>query len=141
MEEYILKKEKEKRVQRMDLKEKAEQTERDIAQLKESREKAERALAVLKDKHERTEGENLVRELDHLQDQRKPQCVIDCHEMELAKQKDLVEALNQELDDQDHELSLERSRYSTHTTALSPLLEQERQHMPTGILMSVRRRR
>ena len=25
------------------------------------------------------------------------------HEMELSKQKDLVEALNQELDDQDHE--------------------------------------
>ena len=37
-------------------------------------------------------------------------------EMELAKQKDLVEALNQELDDQDHELSLEHSRYFTHTT-------------------------
>ena len=67
MEEYILKKEKEKRVQQMDLKDKAEQTERDIAQLKESRENAERALAVLEDKNERTEGENLVRELDHLQ--------------------------------------------------------------------------
>ena len=97
----------------MDLKEKAEQTERYIAQLnlklslKESRKNAERALAALKDTHERTEGENRVRELHHLQDQRKLESVIDCHEMELAKQKDLVEALNQELDDQDHELSLE----------------------------------
>ena len=63
------------------------------------------------------------------------------HEMELAKQKDLVEALNQELDDQDHELSLERSRYFTHTTVLRQLLEQERQHRPTGIRMPVRRRR
>ena len=80
----------------MDLKEKAEQTERDIAQLKESRENAERALAALKDKHERTEGENLVRELDHLQYQRKLESVTDFHEMELAKQKDLVEALNQD---------------------------------------------
>ena len=131
MEDHILKKEKEKRVQRMDLKEKAEQTERDIAQLKESRENAERALAALKGKHERTEGENLVRELDHLQDQRKLESVIDCHEMELAKQKDLVEALNQELDDQDHELSLasERSRYFTHTTALRQLYEHERQQI------------
>ncbi len=33
------------------------------------------------------------------------------HEMELAKQKYLIKALIQELDDQDHELSLERSRY------------------------------
>ena len=40
MADYILKKEKEKRVERMDLKEKAEQTERDIAQLKESRKNA-----------------------------------------------------------------------------------------------------
>jgi hypothetical protein len=48
MEEHILKKEKEKRVQRMDLKEKAEQTERDIAQLNESRENlnAERACCA-----------------------------------------------------------------------------------------------
>ena len=54
--------------------------------------------------------------------------------MELAaKQKDSVEALNQELDDQDHELSLERSRYFTHTTAWRQLYEQERQHMPRGI--------
>ena len=66
-------------------------------------------------------------------------------EMELAKQKDLVEELNQELDDQDHELSLERSRYFTHTTVLRKLLEHERQHRPslrpTGIRMPVRRRR
>ena len=34
MEEYILKKEKEKRVERMDLKEKAEQTKREIADQK-----------------------------------------------------------------------------------------------------------
>ena len=125
----------------MDLKEKAEQTERDIAQLEESRKNAERALAALKDKHERTEGENLVRELDHLQDQRKLESVIDCHEMELAKQKDLAETLNQELEDQDHELSLERSRYFTHNTALRQLWEHERQHMPKGIRMPVRRRR
>ncbi len=59
----------------------------------------------------------------------------------LAKQKDLVEALNQELDGQDHKLSLERSRYFTHTTALRQLYEQERQHMPRGICMPVRRRR
>ncbi len=64
------------------------------------------------------------------------------HEMELAKQKDLVKALNQELDDQDHELSFERSRYTTtHTTALRQLHEQELQHMPKGIRMPVRRRR
>ena len=127
----------------MDLKKKAEQTERDIVHLKESRENAERggALAALKDKQERTEGENLVRELDHLQDQRKLESVIDCHEMELTKQNDLVETLNQELEDQDHELSLERSRYFTHTTALRQLWEHERQHMPKGIRMPVRRRR
>ena len=141
MEEYILKKEKEKRVQRMNLKEKAEQTERDIAQLKESHENAERALAALKDEHKRTEGENLVRELDHLQDIRKLENVIDCRESELWKQKDLVESLNQELDDQDHELSLERSRYLTHTTVLRQLWEHDRQHMQKGIRMPVRRRR
>ena len=56
--------------------------------------------------------------------------MIVSHEMELAaKQKDLVEVLNQELDDQDHELSLERSRYFTQTTVLRQLLEHERQHM------------
>ena len=49
--------------------------------------------------------------------------MIVSHEMELAaKQKDLVEVLNQELDDQDHELSLERSRYFTQTTVLRQLL-------------------
>ncbi len=48
----------------------------------------------------------------------KLESVIDGHEMELDKQKDMAEALNQELDDQDHELSLERSRYFMHTTAL-----------------------
>ena len=74
-------------------------------------------------------------------EQRELESVIVGHEMELAKQKDLVEALNQELDDQDHELSLERSRYFTHTTVLRQLLEHERQHRPTGIRMPVRRRR
>ena len=74
-------------------------------------------------------------------EQRELESVIVGHEMELAKQKDLVEAMNQELDDQDHELSLERSRYFTHTTALRQLYEQERQHMPRGICMPVRRRR
>ena len=74
-------------------------------------------------------------------EQRELESVIVGHEMELAKQKYLVEALNQELDDQDHELSLERSRYFTHTTALRQLWEHERQHMPTGIRMPVRRRR
>ena len=77
----------------------------------------------------------------HYLEQRELESVIVGHEMELAKQKDLVEALNQELDDQDHELSLERSRYFTHTTVLRQLLEQERQHRPTGIRMPVRRRR
>ena len=68
--------------------------------------------------------------------------MIVSHEMELAaKQKDLVEVLNQELDDQDHELSLERSRYFTHTTVLRQLLEHERQHMPTGMCWPVHRRR
>ena len=81
-------------------------------------------------------------ELDHLQDLRKVEAVVDCRESELAKQKDLVEALNQELDDQDHELSLERSRYITHTTVLRQLLEHERQHpFQGGIRMPVRRRR
>ena len=45
------------------------------------------ALAAQKDKHERTEDENPVRELDHLQDQRKLESMINCLEMELAKQK------------------------------------------------------
>ena len=61
------------------------------------------------------------------------------HEMELAKQKDLVEALNQELDYQDHEPSLERSRYVTHTRVLRELYEQERQRMPKGIRICRRR--
>ncbi len=75
-------------------------------------------------------------------EQRELESVIVGHEMELAKQKDLVEALNQELDNQDHELSLERSRYFTHTiTVLRQLLEHERQNMPKGIRMPVRRRR
>jgi hypothetical protein len=89
------------------------------------------ALAALKDEHERTEGENLVRELDHLQDhQRKLESVpvIDCHEMELAKQNKLVKVLNQKLDDPDHEMSIERSRYFAHMTALRQLCEYERQH-------------
>ena len=68
-------------------------------------------------------------ELDHLQDLRKVEDVVHCRESELAKQKDLVEALNQELDDQDHELSLECSRYFTHTTVLRQLYEHERQHI------------
>ena len=74
-------------------------------------------------------------------EQRELESVIVGHEMELAKQKDLVKALNQELDDRDHELSLEHSRYFTHTTALRQLYELERQHMPKGIRMPVRRRR
>jgi hypothetical protein len=78
-------------------------------------------LSALNDNHERTECENLERTLDHLQDQRKLESVIDGHEMELAKQTYLVEALNQELDLQDHELSLERSRFFTHTTAFRQL--------------------
>jgi hypothetical protein len=135
MEEHIRKKEKEKIVHLMDLSERAEETKREIADLRASREKAEHALAALTDMHKRTEGENLVRELDHLQVQRKLESLIDIHEMELAKQKDLVEALNQELDDQDHELSLERSRYVTHTRILREVYEQERQQMqmPKGI--------
>ena len=79
--------------------------------------------------------------LGHYLEQRKLESVIVGHEMELAEQKDLVEALNQELDDQDDELSLERSRYFTHTTVLRQLLEHERQHMQKGIRMPVRRRR
>ena len=81
-------------------------------------------------------------ELDHLQDLRKVEAVVHCRESELAKKKDLVEALNQELDYQDHELSLERSRYIAHTTVLRQLYEHERKHIvPTGIRMPVRRRR
>ncbi len=79
--------------------------------------------------------------LGHYLEQRELESVIVGHEMELAKQKDLVEALNQELDDQDHELSLECSRYFTHTTVLRQLLEHERQHMPKGIRMPFIRRR
>ena len=117
----------------------AEQTQREIAQLKKSHENVERAVADLKEKHY---NEITVMELDHLQDLRKVEAVVDCRESELAKQKDLVEALNQELDYQDHELSLERSRYFTHTTALRQLYEHERKHIvPTGIRMPVRRRR
>ena len=79
-------------------------------------------------------------ELDHLQDLRKVEAVVHCRDSELAEQKDLVEALNQELDDQDHELSLERSRYFTHTTVLRQLLEHERQHPFQGGICFRRRR-
>ena len=75
-------------------------------------------------------------------EQRELESVIIGHEMELAKQKDLVEALNQELDNQDHELSLWRFRYFTHTKVLRQLLEHERQHpFQGGIRVPVRRRR
>ena len=93
------------------------------------------------DKHKQNQDELSKIGLGHYLEQRELESVIVGHEMELAKQKDLVEALNQELDDQDHELSLERSRYFTHTTALRQLWKHERQHMPKGIRMPVRRRR
>ncbi len=41
----------------MDLKEKSEQTKREIADLKASRENAERKLAALTDKHKKTQDE------------------------------------------------------------------------------------
>ena len=116
----------------------AEQNKREIAKLKASRENAERALAALKDKHEKTQDELNRIGLGHYLEQRELESVIDGYETELAKQKDLVEVLKQELDDQDHELSLERSRYVTHTRVLRELYEQERQHMPKGI--RIRRR-
>jgi hypothetical protein len=56
-ERHILKKEDEKRVKRMDLKEKAEQTKRETAELKASRENAERASAELKDKLEKLQNQ------------------------------------------------------------------------------------
>jgi flagellar biosynthesis chaperone FliJ len=121
---------------------KEEKEKRDIAELKAARENAERKLAELTDKHEKTQDELSKIGLGHYLEQRELESVIVGHEMELAKQKDLVEALNQELDDQDHELSLERSRYFTHTTVLRQLLEHERQHpFQGGIRMPVRRRR
>ncbi len=51
MEGHIRKKEKEKIINRMGLKEKAEQTKREIAVLNASRENAERELAAPTDKH------------------------------------------------------------------------------------------
>ena len=58
-ERHILKKEDEKRVKRMDLKEKAEQTKRETAELKASRENAERASAELKDTLEKLQHQYL----------------------------------------------------------------------------------
>ncbi len=69
----------------MDLKEITERTQREIAQLKESNEKAEHAMEV--------------RKLDHLMEQRELEGLIGRREMEVAKEKDLVEALNRRLDD------------------------------------------
>ena len=136
---FILKKEKEKGLKQMDLMERTERTQREIAHLQESREIAERALDELTDKHEKAQDELNKLGLGHYLERRELESVIDGHEMELAKQKDLVEALNRELDDQDHELSLERSRYVKHTRVLRELYEQERQYMPKGI--RIRRRR
>ena len=112
---------------------KEEKEKRDIAELKAARENAERKLAALTDyvtdKLEKNQDKLSKIGLCHYLEQRELESVIVGHEMELAKQKDLVEALNHELDDQDHELSLERSRYFTHTTVLRQLLEHERQHI------------
>ncbi len=79
-----------------------------------------RAVADLKEKHY---NEINVIELDRLQDLRKLDAVIDCRESELSKQKDLVEELKQELDDQDGELAEmddalaeQRDRYDAHTS-------------------------
>ena len=77
--------------------------------MKAARENAKRKLAALTDKHEKTQDELSKIGLGHYLEQRELESVIVGHEMELAKQKDLVEALNQELDDHDHELSLKRS--------------------------------
>ena len=79
---------------------KEEKENRDIAELKAARENAERKLAELTDKHEKTQDELSKIGLGHYLEQRELESVIVGHEMELAKQ--VVEALNQELDDQDH---------------------------------------
>ena len=94
---------------------KEEKEKREIAELKAAaRENAERKLAALTDKHEKPQDELSKIGLNHhYLELRELDSVMVGHEMELAKQKDLVEALNQELDDQDHALSLERSRYFT----------------------------
>ena len=59
--------------------------------------------------------------------------MIDRREMEVRKQKDLVEALNQELDDKDDELAemddalaKQRDRYVRHSFYWSSALQQER---------------
>ena len=70
MADYILKKEKEKRVERMDLKENAEQTKREIADLKASQENAEGKLAALTDKHEKNQVELSKIGLGHYLEQR-----------------------------------------------------------------------
>ena len=119
---------------------KEEKEKRDIAELKAARENAERKLAALTDKLEKTQDELSKIGLGHYLEQRELKSVIVGHEMELAKQKDLVDALNQELDDQDHELSLERSRYITHTTVLRQLSEHERKHPFHGGICFRRRR-
>ncbi len=79
----------------------ANQKKREIAELKAARENAERKLAALTDKQEKTQDELSKIGLGRFLEQRVLESVIVGHEMELAnlKQKDLVEALNQELDD------------------------------------------
>ena len=98
----------------------AKQTQHEISQLKESHENVKRAGAGLKGKHY---NEINVMALDHLQDLRKFEAVVDCRDSELWKQKDLVEELKQELDDQDDELAEmddalaeQRDRYDAHTS-------------------------
>ena len=64
---------------------------------------------------------------------RKLEAVIDCRELELWKQKDLVEELKQELDDRDAELdeiddalAKSRERYDQHTSYWRGLLDDVR---------------
>ena len=126
MADYILKKEKEKRVERMDLKKKAEQTKRETAELKTSRENAERALAELKDKLEKLQNDYIKKgigaylerkkwRLEKLQNEYIKKIIraylereypgLDRHAQNGARQEQLVESLNQALDDKDGELA------------------------------------
>ena len=130
---FILKKEKEKGLKQMDLMERTERTQREIAHLQESREIAERAFDGLMDKHEKAQAELNRIELGHYLEQRELEALIDRREMEVRKQKDLVEALNQELDDKDDELAemddvlaKQRDRYVRHSFYWSSALQQER---------------
>jgi t-SNARE complex subunit (syntaxin) len=97
------------------------------------KEKAGRALAELMAQHENIQDDPNQRGIEHLMEQRQLEALIDRREMEVAKQKDLVEVLNQELDDKDDELAemdealaMARERYDQHTFYWRSVLQEVR---------------